>query len=167
MSETLTDKQKAFCLEYLKDFNGTRAAIRAGYSENSANEIASENLAKPNVASYLNELKEKLNNDTENDIRKIIMELQLIAFGSLRDVSEWDAGGLSVRNSSELINGKDRLVSEISENRSEKSTTVKIKMHDKLKALELLGKYHKIFTDKTESETSSKHEVTLSYSLDD
>lgn len=53
----LTDKQRLFCHEYLKDLNGTQAAIRAGYSENSAQEIASENLSKPMVSEYLEKLK--------------------------------------------------------------------------------------------------------------
>ncbi|SMC52679.1 terminase small subunit [Pedobacter nyackensis] len=51
----LTDKQKRFCEEYLKDFNGTRSAIAAGYSENTAAVISAENLTKPNIKEYLNE----------------------------------------------------------------------------------------------------------------
>ena len=45
----LTDKQRVFVDEYLVDLNGTRAAIRAGYSEKSAREIASQNLTKLNI----------------------------------------------------------------------------------------------------------------------
>ena len=44
MAKELTDNQKAFCDEYLVDFNATQAAIRAGYSEKTANRIASRNL---------------------------------------------------------------------------------------------------------------------------
>lgn len=55
----LTDKVKAFCQEYVVDFNGTRAAIAAGYSKKTAAVIATENLRKPNVQEYLNELKEE------------------------------------------------------------------------------------------------------------
>lgn len=47
--ERLTPKQAQFVVEYLVDLNGTQAAIRAGYSESSAKEIASENLTKPNI----------------------------------------------------------------------------------------------------------------------
>jgi phage terminase small subunit len=43
----LTDKQAAFCREYLIDLNGTQAAIRAGYSEKTAKDIAAENLQNP------------------------------------------------------------------------------------------------------------------------
>ena len=49
----LTEKQKLFCDLYLLTMNGTRAAKQAGYSENSAREIATENLAKPAIKAYL------------------------------------------------------------------------------------------------------------------
>lgn len=55
----LTEKQKRFCEEFLLDLNATQAAIRAGYSENSANEIGSQNLAKLSIQEYLSELKQK------------------------------------------------------------------------------------------------------------
>ncbi len=48
----LTAKQQRFCDEYLVDLNATQAAIRAGYSKKNANNIASENLAKPNKQTH-------------------------------------------------------------------------------------------------------------------
>lgn len=53
----LTDKQELFCKEYLIDLNGTQAAIRAGYSEDTARVIAQENLLKPAIQEYLSKLK--------------------------------------------------------------------------------------------------------------
>ena len=53
----LTDKQEMFCREYLIDLNATQAAIRAGYSEKTANRTASENLSKPDIQSRIAELK--------------------------------------------------------------------------------------------------------------
>lgn len=47
--DELNERQKLFCLEYIVDFNGTQAAIRAGYSAKSARAIASELLTKPNI----------------------------------------------------------------------------------------------------------------------
>lgn len=49
----LTSKQELFCKEYLIDLNATQAAIRAGYSEKTACAIGTENLRKPNIASFL------------------------------------------------------------------------------------------------------------------
>lgn len=54
MSEQkLTEKQALFVAEYLVDLNATKAAIRAGYSEHTANVIGSENLAKPYIAAAI------------------------------------------------------------------------------------------------------------------
>jgi hypothetical protein len=48
-SKNLNAKQQCFVSEYLIDLNGTQAAIRAGYSVKTANEIAAENLSKPSI----------------------------------------------------------------------------------------------------------------------
>ena len=55
----LNEKQKQFCEEYIIDLNGTQAAIRAGYSEKTANRIASELLTKLDIQEYICELKNK------------------------------------------------------------------------------------------------------------
>lgn len=61
----LTDKQQRFCEEYLISLNGTQAAIKAGYSKNSARQIAEENLSKPDIKEFIekrqSELSDKLN----------------------------------------------------------------------------------------------------------
>ena len=49
----LTTKQKIFVDEYLKDYNATQAAIRAGYSEKTATVIGWENLRKPYIAEII------------------------------------------------------------------------------------------------------------------
>ena len=54
----LTDKQEMFCKEYIIDLNATQAAIRAGYSEKTANEQGCQNLAKLNIQERIAELKE-------------------------------------------------------------------------------------------------------------
>ena len=55
----LNEKQKQFCEEYIIDLNGTQSAIRAGYSEKTANRIASELLTKLDIQEYICELKNK------------------------------------------------------------------------------------------------------------
>ena len=78
MSE-LEEKQKMFCKEYLVDFNGTQAAIRAGYSKKTANEQASRLLTKVNVQKYLQQLIEKRNkrtNITQDDVVADIIKVK-------------------------------------------------------------------------------------------
>ena len=55
----LNEKQKQFCEEYIIDLNGTQAAIRSGYSEKTANRIASELLTKLDIQEYICKLKNK------------------------------------------------------------------------------------------------------------
>lgn len=56
----LSDKQIYFCQQYVVDFNGTQAAIRAGYSENGADVQAVRLLANASVKAYVEELKSQL-----------------------------------------------------------------------------------------------------------
>jgi phage terminase small subunit len=52
----LTLKQRMFCNEYQIDYNGTQAAIRAGYSKKTANEQAAQLLAKLSIKNEINRL---------------------------------------------------------------------------------------------------------------
>ena len=75
----LNDKQKQFCEEYVIDFNGTQAAIRAGYSAKTANEQAVRLLANVSIQEYIQKLKEKRNKRvgiTQDEILKDIIELK-------------------------------------------------------------------------------------------
>ncbi len=56
----LTDKQEMFCREYVVDWNATRAAIAAGYSEKTAYSIGNENLKKPEIKEYIEEIQKDL-----------------------------------------------------------------------------------------------------------
>ena len=74
----LTDKQKRFCEEYLIDLNATQAAIRAGYSENTAQQIGSENLSKLVIQEYISKHKESKSkelNITLNDMLEIELSI--------------------------------------------------------------------------------------------
>jgi phage terminase small subunit len=61
----LTDKQETFCREYLIDLNATQAAIWAGYSDNTARKIGSENLTKPDIAEVIIDIRPERNERVE------------------------------------------------------------------------------------------------------
>ena len=77
----LTPKQKRFCDEYLKDLNGTQAAIRAGYSKKTASVIATENLAKPYIAEYVKERMENLEKSAVADAQEVVEFLTAVMRG--------------------------------------------------------------------------------------
>jgi len=65
----LTEKEHSFCHQYIIDWNGARSARDAGYSEDSAREIASENLTKPHIQQYIEFIKDDI--EKECGISKI------------------------------------------------------------------------------------------------
>lgn len=166
MKKKLTPKMEKFCLEYIIDFNATRAALAAGYSKKSAHSTGSENLKKPEIQKRIGELVKELNGeDPEDTIRKCIAELQMIAFGDYQDFVKWDEHGIEkFVPSKELKDGQSRLVSEISETRTATGGSRKLKLHDKRWAFEMLGKYYgflKERVDHTSSDGSMKPIVNL------
>src|SRR5687768_577892 len=84
MTIALSPKQRRFVDEYLIDLNGTRAAIRAGYSARSAYSIAHENLTKPEVRAAI--AKAQYNRELRTNITKdrILQELARICFFDIR-----------------------------------------------------------------------------------
>ena len=75
----LNEKQKRFCQEYIIDLNATQAAIRAGYSQKTAYSMASENLRKPEIQKYIQELQEgikKRNRISQDEIIQDLIEIK-------------------------------------------------------------------------------------------
>lgn len=167
-SSTVTPKQLQFCKEYLVDFNATRAAIRAGYSENGATVQASKLLAIPKLQAEIRNIARSFT-QPEDMIRKIICELQTIAFGDMRDIAEWD-GDTSVLKSSKSLGEKAKLISELNtstrHDKEGRTTNIKVKLHDKMKALEMLGRYLNIFNDKKEAPQEVTIKITMENARD-
>lgn len=156
----LTDKQELFAREYLKDLNATQAAIRAGYSEKTANEQASRLLANVNIQSFVAGLKaervEQVGIDAAYVLRRLVEIDQMDVLDivkddlSLKPVNEWPATWRR------YISGFD--VAEMFESTGEGGARElagllkKIKWPDKVKNLELLGKHVDVqaFKEKTE-----------------
>jgi phage terminase small subunit len=148
-SKKLDDRQDRFCSEYLVDFNATRAAIAAGYSEKTARSQASDLLTRPNVQDRVKELAESTMKETGDNRRRVILELQMIAYGDMKDFMDWKDGKIEWKDS-KILGDKTRLVQEISESYSANGGSRKIKLHDKLKALEMLSKYYGLFKEQVE-----------------
>lgn len=85
MSKKLTDKQERFCIEYMTDFNATQAAIRAGYSEKTAQMISSENLSKPIIQEYIQELKAKASEKLDITHTDLLKELKNWAYSDITE----------------------------------------------------------------------------------
>jgi phage terminase small subunit len=83
----LTDKQSKFVDEYLLDLNGAQAAIRAGYSEATARQIAAQNLSKLNIQAAIAERRAKQQERTEITADRVLREAWNIATADARELS--------------------------------------------------------------------------------
>ncbi|KDB44334.1 terminase small subunit, partial [Glaesserella parasuis] len=80
----LTDKQQRFVEEYLIDLNATQAAIRAGYSADTARQIGAENLSKLVIQEAIQEAQNKRAarvNVTQDDVLKGLLEIISMSTG--------------------------------------------------------------------------------------
>lgn len=79
MAKLENERWEIFCQEYVVDFNGTRAAIAAGYSKKTARSTAAENLTKPNIQRRIKELTQKKVERieyTQDDVMRDLLEVK-------------------------------------------------------------------------------------------
>lgn len=156
-----TNRQKVFVERYTTHWNGARAAREAGYSSKTAKEMAYENLTKPHIRVAIEaKLKEKAMTSDE-----VLARLAEIGRGTLDTFLVVGDDGFAALDFSGDAQDQVHLIKKIRSKRTRRAGTdekgkpfpwedenVEIELHDPQRALELLGKHHKLFNDKLEVE---------------
>ena len=142
----ISRKRRQFCHEYIKDFIGAQAAVRAGYSERSSRVTASRLLADANVQGYMGEIIEeaKMGKDEAAILIAEVARATPEAFVTF-DNNTWKIDIPKAKRE-----GKLGLIKSIVPT----PNGIKVELHDKMRALELIGKHHHLFDEKIQ------HEVT-------
>ena len=129
----MTPRQEKFCVEYLIDLNATQAAIRAGYSKRTAEALASRLLRNGNIRGRIKELQDKVFEDGMMSAAEALWRLSKAGRGELKEevvVTEGVGDGFS----------------------EAKIIKKQISARDQIKALELMGKRHDLFSADTKIE---------------
>lgn len=165
---SLTPKRKRFGNEFVIDLNGTQAAIRAGYSPKTANEQAARLLANASVQEYIKGLMKGLEEKTGITQEKVLKEIAAVAFADVTDYAQIiekpleifaEGQAFTVENEDGSLKMHRCVEPVLTENLTETQRKalasikegkhgIEIKTHDKLKALQMLGDYLSLFTDK-------------------
>lgn len=146
----LSPKRERFAQEWVVDLNATQAAIRAGYSEKTAKQQGSRLLTNADVAARVKELQGVVAEKIEITQDMVAKELASIGFSDPRDVMSWGPAGVLLRQSSELTRDQAITVSEVTETKTKDGGSIKLKFHDKPKALINYGKHIGMWPTKIE-----------------
>ena len=152
----LTAKQQAFVSEYLVDLNATQAAIRAGYKAKTAGQTGAENLKKPQIQEAIKKANENRLKRTNISSERVLQELARIAFALATDVVLVEDGEVRIRDTESLSIDQRAAIAGIKEGRA----GIEIKMHDKVKALELLCRNLGLL-DKKDDQDANEVRVTF------
>lgn len=147
VSGKLTPQQEMFCQEYIVDYNGTQAAIRAGYSEKNARTHASRMLTNANILSRVRAIQkerlEKLAVTQESVILKLLEIYDRCM--QAKPVMEWDYNERKYVATGEYT----------------------FDSRGALNALEMIGKHLAMFTNKIKHSGDIKNDLTISIELED
>ena len=138
--------------------NGKEAAIRAGYKPDNAKVVACMILQKPEIRFQVAKLQERVFERLDLNAQRVLYELACIAFANAQDFTTVGLDGMPELDMSKLSRDQWAAIAEYTEdatggqNDGERRLIVrrKIKQHDKVAALGMLGKYFKLFTEKVE-----------------
>jgi phage terminase small subunit len=152
--EVLTPKQTRFVAEYLIDLDSAAAARRAGYSKKTAQQLGYQLLQHPSVRRAVMEGKAKQLDRAAITAADVLRELGRVAFANMRDYFDehGDAkhpGQLTVEQGAGLA-GWEVLIKNAKAGDGVTDTIHKVKLGEKVRALEALGKHHRLFVERIE-----------------
>lgn len=149
--DPLTPQQKKACHEYIACGNKTEA-IRRAYGDKYKNPtgFGYQLFNTPKVAAYLQKIQGTQLKKVDLEAESIILELKNLGFSSIKDYLEFSKGKVDLFDSKDISPEALSAISSISMIPGKFGDTVKFTLHDKIKALELLGKNLGIFTEKVE-----------------
>ena len=160
----LTEKQRLFCLYYVKCFNATQAAIKAGYSKDTAHVIGWENLRKLQISAEIKRLKGSMLEDLYIDAMDVLHKYLQLAFADVTDFVEFGQKEVPILTMfgpakdeegnilTKLVNFVDfksstdidgTIIQEVKQSKE----GVAIKFADRMKALEKLERYFDLLPD--------------------
>lgn len=154
----LTDQMVDFCKQYIVDFNGTQAAIRAGYSKKAARDIACENLTKPHIQQQIQKEIEARNKRTArsaDEALDLVWKMAELDLANYMKVD--DDGNVSAIPFSELPEGATRFINKIKQRKSStknkdgsreyEDVSIEYELPERTKCVDMLMKHYGLYTE--------------------
>ena len=142
MTKELTPKQSLFVLEYLKDLNGSKAAVRTGYSEKTAKEQACRLLTNDHIIAAIADAMKQRGERTKITADRVLLEIERLAMFDPKDLTRITGPG-------DIENLPEDVRRSIVGWKWDKNGNFIVDFV-KEKALEMLGRHHGLFVDRQE-----------------
>lgn len=163
-NDELTDKQRLFCIYYIKSFNATMAAIKAGYSPDTAHVQGSRLLKNAKVSKEIRSLKQEMQQGIFIEAMDVLNKYIQIAFADIADYATFGKKEIEIMgsfgplededgnpimkemnyvdfNESYMVDGT--IITEVKQGKE----GISVKLADKMKALEMLAKYFDLLSE--------------------
>ena len=126
--------------------NSAQSARVAGFRSSTPGAMAVRGatmLARPQVRRMIERHMDRVGATAE----RILAETAAVAFADLRDVAEWDEGGVTMFSSKLLDDATAAAIQEVEQHSTKEGVRVRVKLHDKIRALDLLAKLRRVIGD--------------------
>jgi len=151
MRTRLKQKQETFCVEYFEKGNAVEAALQAGYKGHGIRVTASRLLTKANIQARIAELREEVKSAAVMNVQERMERLTEIARASMIDfvgmgqdgawfnIDKTNLNNVAIQSiQSKTVLGKEG---------ADDAVFIRVNLHDPIKAIDLLNKMDKIYTD--------------------
>jgi len=146
VAKALSERADRFCLEYVKDLNATRAALRAGYSRKTAYSQAYRLLKNVGVRRRLKKLIDRRAQRSMVKAEDVLEELRRLGFSCPAEFASFGPKGVKLKDSSKLSPEQLAAVAEVAQvDGPAGRRNIRLKFHDKVAALRLLGEHLGVF----------------------
>lgn len=143
-------KQDVFVQEYLIDLNATQAAIRAGYSVKTADQQGSRLLANVKVQTQIAKAMAERSKRTGINQDRVVIELARIAFVNPKNLINPEDASIKENATDDDLACVQSVKVKMTDGEKGSSVEREVKLNDKMKALELLGKHLGMWNDKVD-----------------
>lgn len=149
-------RQARFIAEYCKDLNATQAAIRAGYSAKTAGSQGEALLKKPEIAAAVAEKTQQQLERADLSAARTLEEMRRVAFSNIQDLFDED-GNLKplhtlTREQAACIASLEVVMKNATAGDGKIDRVLKLKIWDKPRVLEMLGKHFALLTERVKLE---------------
>ena len=160
----LTAKQQRFVEEYLIDLNATQAAIRAGYKKTEYTDTnANKLLENTRIREAIDKAMAERSKRTGINQNRVIQELARIAFVNPQNVIDAEDGSVREDATEDDLACIQAVKVKTMSGDKGCSEEREVRLNDKMKALELLGKHLGMFTDKVELDADMELNISIDY----